>query len=519
MVPKFKCYLIIIGCFQVIFSGTSKQGEAYEYFLKGEYEILQNNFRQAEKHYTKALSLSPDSPTILRSLVDLKSYQGEYEDAIQYLEKILELEPDNKDSGLDLYQLHVQAGNLIKAERVLDTLLIHFPGDQDILFARANTQYSEQDWSNLLKTYQSIYVGEPTQTNILIKIYEIGIATGNIELVQEILWELKVISDDPVILEILIEISSTTGEYPEAIELTQELIEKYGSTDDLNISLGALHLRAEHFEEVIAILQPIYETGNYSIDILRMLLIVYSTLGRVEEEINISQTLLNEYPDLSIGYEALSFAYLQSGFNEKAIEILLRALPKFPDEVNFPYTLATIFNNSGDFRKAEKYYHDSLAIQPDLVSVKHALAIMYEDMQDITRSDSLFLHMIQQDENDAVGHNDYAYILSEREQSSVDDLNFALELAENAISIEPDNAAFLDTIGWIYFKLGTYRKAEEFIEKSLSINDNNPVILEHLGDIYLKLNKSAEAVNIYEKVLQIDSGNQLIKDKINKINE
>ena len=200
MVPRFKCYLIIIGCFQVIFSGTSKQGEAYEYFLKGEYEILQNNFRQAEKHYTKALSLSPDSPTILRSLVDLKSYQGEYEDAIQYLEKILELEPDNKDSGLDLYQLHVQSENLVKAERVLDTLLIHFPGDQDILFARANTQYSEQDWSNLLKTYQSIYVGEPTQTNILIKIYEIGIATGNIELVQEILWELKVISDDLVIL-------------------------------------------------------------------------------------------------------------------------------------------------------------------------------------------------------------------------------------------------------------------------------------------------------------------------------
>ncbi|SVD05201.1 uncharacterized protein METZ01_LOCUS358055, partial [marine metagenome] len=247
MVPKFKCYLIIIGCFQVIFGGTSKQGEAYEYFLKGEYEILQNNFRQAENHYTKALSLSPDSPTILRSLADLKSYQGEYEDAIQYLEKILELEPENKDSGLDLYQLHVQAGNLIKAERVLDTLLIHFPGDQDILFARANTQYSKQDWSNLLKTYQSIYVGEPTQTNILIKIYEIGIATGNIELVQEILWELKVISDELVILELLIEIFSNTGEYTEAIELTQELIEKYGSTDDLNISLGALHLRAEHF--------------------------------------------------------------------------------------------------------------------------------------------------------------------------------------------------------------------------------------------------------------------------------
>ena len=516
---KFKCFLIIVGCIQVIFGGTAKQGEAFEYFLKGEYEILKNNFRQAEKHYTKALSLSPDSPTILRSLVDLKSYQGEYEDAMQYLEKILELEPDNKDLGLDLYQLDVQSKNLVKAERVLDTLLIHFPGDQDILFARANTQYSEQDWPNLLKTYQSIYVSDPAQTDILIKIYEIGIATGNLELVQEILWELKIISTDSLILELLIEISSSNGEYENSIKFTQELIERFGSTDDLNIRLSELHLRAEQFKKVITILQPIYETGNFSINILRMLLIASSTLGRVEEEINISQTLLNEYPDLSVGYEALSFAYLQSGSNERAIEILLRALPKFPDEVNFPYTLATIFYNTGDFRKAEKYFYKSLVIQPDMVSVKHALAIMYEEMKDITRSDSLFLQMIQQDENDAVGHNDYAYIISEREQSSVDDLNFALELAENAISIEPDNAAFLDTIGWIYFKLGTYRKAEEILEKSLSINDNNPVILEHLGDIYLKLNKSAEAVNIYEKVLQIDSGNQLIKDKINKINE
>ena len=49
---------------------------------------------------------------------------------------------------------------------------------------------------------------------------------------------------------------------------------------------------------------------------------------------------------------------------------------------------------------------------------------MYEDMQDITRSDSLFLHMIQQDKNDGVGHNDDVYIQSERAQSSVYDLNF-----------------------------------------------------------------------------------------------
>ena len=87
MLLIFQYILIYITNLALIFCGTAKQGEAYELFLQGEYEILQNNFSKAEKHYSRALSLVPDSPTILKSLVDLKSYQGEYADAIQYLEQ------------------------------------------------------------------------------------------------------------------------------------------------------------------------------------------------------------------------------------------------------------------------------------------------------------------------------------------------------------------------------------------------------------------------------------------------
>ena len=129
-------------------------------------------------------------------------------------------------------------------------------------------------------------------------------------------------------------------------------------------------------------------------------------------------TLLNEYPELSVGYEALSFAYLKSGSNEKAVKILLEALLKFPGEVTFPYSLATIFYDSGNFLKAENYFHKVLKIESDMISAKHALAMMYEEMNDTNRSDSLFLQMIERDKNDAVKRNDYAYILSERDKTS-----------------------------------------------------------------------------------------------------
>jgi tetratricopeptide (TPR) repeat protein len=181
--------------------------------------------------------------------------------------------------------------------------------------------------------------------------------------------------------------------------------------------------------------------------------------------------------------------------------------------------LATILSASRDYNKAENYFRHTLSIQPEFFSAQHALALMYEEMNDIHRSDSLFLHMIQENKNDAVWQNDYAYILSDREEISVKDLNYALELSKYAIAIEPDNTAFLDTVGWIYYKLGTYQKAEEYIQKSLNINDDNPVILEHMGDIYVKLHRLIEALAIYQKVISIDPNNQMVKDKINKINE
>ena len=116
----------------------------------GEYALLQKNYLQAELDFSKALSLAPDSPSILRSLVALQSYKGEYADAIKYLGKIIELEPENKKSGIELFQLYIEEGNQDYAHKLLDTLLKNYTGDRELLYARANIQYSKQDWTNLL---------------------------------------------------------------------------------------------------------------------------------------------------------------------------------------------------------------------------------------------------------------------------------------------------------------------------------------------------------------------------------
>ena len=122
----------------LIFGNTSNKGESYEYFMKAEYELLQNDFKMAEKYYNKALSLSPDSPTILHSLVDLKIYQGKYSDAINYLERNLLLDPNNKDIVYANYLLAMcyyetienekkDLEPLLKAKKKFNFILINYP--------------------------------------------------------------------------------------------------------------------------------------------------------------------------------------------------------------------------------------------------------------------------------------------------------------------------------------------------------------------------------------------------------
>ena len=62
--------------------------------------------------------------------------------------------------------------------------------------------------------------------------------------------------------------------------------------------------------------------------------------------------------------------------------------------------------------------------------------------------------------------NNYAYSLCERDIDNVN-INYALELSKKALDIDPLNAAYLDTMGWIYFKIGDYKNAENFIKNSI----------------------------------------------------
>lgn len=114
------------------------------------------------------------------------------------------------------------------------------------------------------------------------------------------------------------------------------------------------------------------------------------------------------------------------------------------------------------------------------------------------------------DSNSTYLLNNYAYTLSKVEK----DLEKALLMSKKTLEDSPNNSAFLDTYGWIAYKLGNYEEAKSYILKAIEIGGISAEVYEHMGDTYMKLNEKDKAKEMYIKSLKLDSERFIMEDKL-----
>jgi len=121
-----------------------------------------------------------------------------------------------------------------------------------------------------------------------------------------------------------------------------------------------------------------------------------------------------------------------------------------------------------------------------------------------------FTMALRLDANNHTALNNYAYYLSLRSEQ----LDEALEMSERAVAMDPGNAAYLDTIGWIHFKKGNYEKAREYIQQSVDTGDASAEVYEHLGDVYEALSDLETAQKWWKKAFEMDPERTYLQERI-----
>jgi len=110
---------------------------------------------------------------------------------------------------------------------------------------------------------------------------------------------------------------------------------------------------------------------------------------------------------------------------------------------------------------------------------------------------------------DAYVLNYLAYSWLERDYK----INEAIEMLEKAYSFKSNDPYIIDSIGWAYYLVDDYLKAEKFLKRALELMPDDPIVNDHYGDILWKLNRKIQARYFWNNVLKMkDAEDEIIKN-------
>ncbi|HUA59649.1 MAG TPA: tetratricopeptide repeat protein, partial [Verrucomicrobiae bacterium] len=106
--------------------------------------------------------------------------------------------------------------------------------------------------------------------------------------------------------------------------------------------------------------------------------------------------------------------------------------------------------------------------------------------------------VIELQPDNAQALNYLGYMLADRNVK----LDEASQLVQKALKMEPENGAFLDSMGWIYYRQGKYSEAQGLLERALA-QTPDPTIHDHLGDVLAKMGRTKEAASEWQASLKL----------------
>ena len=194
-------------------------------------------------------------------------------------------------------------------------------------------------------------------------------------------------------------------------------------------------------------------------------------------------------------------------------KLLFQNLEIWPENESLLYELANYYKSRKEYEKSLKTYEKLIKNFGENDRVLFLYASNLDKINKWEDAKNLFLKLLKKNPKDTYTLNYISYRLSLRDE----ELGYALELIKKALTLDPENGYFLDTIGWVEFKRKNFKNAVFYLEKATSILPNSVEILEHLGDCYFKLGRKREAIYQWKRALKYEDDRIVINKISHKI--
>lgn len=490
-------------------------------YLAARFAGNQSDLGESARFFAEALADNPGDPFLLERALALSLAAGSMDDAFYFAQRLKTVDPQNRLAALALGVSAVKdkrfeaavvalkpanAGPLAGLTvEILSAWAEAGAGKVDVALKRLDNLKGEA-WFAFFKNYHAGLIaavaGRSDEAierlgaayeidNGAVRVVEAYARTlaraGKAERAQDVLNEAMAQVPEHPLLSI-VEADLIAGRKPEP--MVESVAE--GAAEIL-AGLGSAVARDDTGELAASYLQLALYLDPGA-DLARITLSeIFERSRRYQEAIR----MLEAMPDTS---PLKRNAEIQVGFNynaldqvEQAREHLGALVEKDPTDLEAVTALGNVLRVRKMFKEASEIYTKGIdtleSIEPQHWSLFYNRGITYERTDRWPQAEADFRQALEL-------MPDHPLVLNYLGYSWVDKgMNYdeALEMIEKAVELEPTDGYIIDSLGWVYYKLGRYEEAVEQLERAVDLKPGDPVINDHLGDAYWKVGRRLEA--------------------------
>ena len=530
---------------------------ALDHFIQGSVYDLKGDYAKAILEYQDALRYHED-PAIFHALAKDYLLLEKTALAAQMAERAIKEDPGNTAYRETLADVYVSSFEVEKAIAQYERILQIDSNSVNGWYNLARLYQSKKPLRSL-DLYRSIIDRFGPQWDVYLQIAEIYSNLGQYDKSAEAMQEMLIIDPGNTQLKMTLADSySRAGDYDKALRLYDELLELTPQDVGLQSAVAGVYIKQQNYTEAAKHYGFILDQDSVSVESKLRIGEMYfreiagdsararADTALVQISIPIFQRIAKLHPkewrafwflgaigtmikDDSMAvvsfrkvteldnqnanaWLSLSQVYFRQNKFEQMAEALEQAVKVLPDDFQINLLLGVAYNRLGRNEDAVHVLETAVTLNPKNIDALSTLALTYDTMKRFQDSDRIYEQAIKLDPKNHLILNNYGYSLADRGI----ELERALKMAEEAVRQQPENSSYLDTLGWVYFRLGDYQKARQYVSDAVKAGDASAVIQEHLGDIYSKLNQPDKALEYWQKAYEIDSSNQALKEKIDR---
>ena len=552
MVPVASALIVLAATAASVHSlpapGTSKEYaslEALRHYALGRLYDERGEGAEAVGEYYRALALDPHASVIARSISESRSRDGDAQGSLEFAERALAEDPNDAHA---MWLKGAALFNLGSAEPALQALEAAVRADSGAIeYVRTLARVAEQlDRLDIVeRAYARATELDEDDAESWFQLAAVEARLGKFENARRALeTSVQLNPVRPGLYFLQGWIDESLGNEPRAIELYRQHLALHQGDQVTRRRLVNLlaHARrfAEAYQEAYIITQARADDaqsleveadlafyagrpgdGQRALEALqrlrpddpRIVDRVIGILGRHDRGADaegIARRWSLAHPDNFRGSMLAARAALLANHLPAAIEHARHAVALAPDSLESLALLGRVYQGGKRWAQAESVWTSAAGKFPQEAGVALDLAFCREQLGDLDGAERAARDVLARESSNPTALNFLGYLLAEHGRN----LEEAESLIRRAVAQEPDNGAFVDSEGWVYFRLGRLEEARTRLERAVTLTGGDPVVHEHLGDVYKSLHFMDLAREQYRLSLAGDGSNSRVRAKL-----